>query len=340
MGEHMSVNFAPTSTYTPATTVSTPTGSTVLPGANSTDFAQSPTPLDEKDATYPTLITSHVATLRAAGTPEAFISQLAASTPTAQDLDEYIQSDIFAVPESWDANVGNPAGTARAGLEQLIPGFSQKYPAPAGTPVVLPQATITTTPGAEPGFGFESMVMGVLAGGLGVAGVVVGAKLFKNHRLAKAGGEAALQAAAGPKGVVGASAGADVQALLPPNASTRTGEDLVRTGKESSDPKAFRIGSSLTAAGSRPDLDEGTHLAASTDSALRGLGFADGELTSLNFAALNANIPIQSAVDMKIALLRARAELALAQAENVSGSGGVRTFMESQPSREARSYYR
>ena len=119
-------------------TVAGPGGTTALPSASPADFeGVNPTPLDAPHPTYPTLIQSHVAVLQAIGTPEHVIAQLAATQPAADYLDRYIQGEIMQNPEGWDSYVGNPAGTARAGLQQLVPNI--QLPAPGtGTPGVMP----------------------------------------------------------------------------------------------------------------------------------------------------------------------------------------------------------
>lgn len=115
-------------------TVSGPGGTTVLPDAAPAEFqGPNPTSLDQPHPQYPALIQSHVAVLQAIGTPESVIAQLAATQPAADFLDRYIQGEIAQNPEGWDQFVGNPAGTARAGLQQL--GFPLA-PAGQGTPGV------------------------------------------------------------------------------------------------------------------------------------------------------------------------------------------------------------
>ena len=117
-------------------TVSGPGGTTALPQAAPADFqGVNPTPLDQPHPQYPSLIQSHVAVFQAIGTPETVIAQLAATQPAADYLDRYIQGEIMQNPEGWDQFVGNPAGTARAGLQKL--GITPP-PVGQGTPGITP----------------------------------------------------------------------------------------------------------------------------------------------------------------------------------------------------------
>lgn len=170
--------------------------------------------LDAPDATYPQLTTAHVAVLRAVKTPEQVIAQLASGAPSSQEMDAWIQSELMQAPEAWDELVGNPSGTARAGLQQLIPGI--QLPAPgAGNPqlpgVGSPQAG-STQPGVAPGTStsYENgqndlMKNMVLAGGVGVAGFL-GYRFLKG-RAARNAAQAAAAASVGGSSSASAATG-------------------------------------------------------------------------------------------------------------------------------------
>lgn len=99
---------------------------------------QGPDPVvDQPDAQYPSLASSHVIALRAMGVPEENIATLAAADPNPAEVEERIQQYI-AAPEALDQALGNPIGTARAGLASIgivAPG------SPMGTPYApVPQS--------------------------------------------------------------------------------------------------------------------------------------------------------------------------------------------------------
>lgn len=117
--------------------------------------------LDQPDVTYRTLTSAHVATLRAAGTPEQLIAQLAEAAPTPAALDARIQAEIFQNPEGWDAALRNPPGTARAGLLQLAPGMH--LPAPGqGSPGSRPDWDDPSSGFALPGLEQSMSASGLL----------------------------------------------------------------------------------------------------------------------------------------------------------------------------------
>ncbi len=199
-------------TGTPIGTPQSPTGDPTTPDTSS---------LDAPDATFPQLTTAHVAVLRAVRTPEQIIAKLASGAPSSQEMDAWIQSELMQAPEAWDEMVGNPAGTARAGLQQLIPGI--QLPAPgAGNPqlpgVVTGQPGVTQ-PGAMPSSAtpYENgqndlMKNVVMAGGVGIAGFL-GYRFFKGRAARNAAQAAASAAAAAGGGAAPAVADAASRTL-------------------------------------------------------------------------------------------------------------------------------
>lgn len=161
--------------------------------------------LDGPDATYPTLTSAHVMLLKAVGTPPEIISQFAAQNVTSSTMDQWIQSELMQAPEKWDELCGNTVGTARAGLQQLMPNV--QLPAPgAGNPTQpttsgIPSISVSpdsVTIAKEDGM--NDLMKGlVIAGGLALAGFV-GYKFFKG-RGAKQAAAAAGQIAGGGEGV-------------------------------------------------------------------------------------------------------------------------------------------
>lgn len=198
---------APTTT---PTTQSAPTGVT--------DATEQATNLDTPDETYPTLLKSHVMVFRAIGTPAGVIAGIAADHPTAGTVEQYIKSEILQNPEGWDAYVGNPSGTARAGLQQLMPGV--QLPAPGtGTPGVAADGTTMTPnipgvtapiidPAGTPADGANQLMKMLVWGAVGVGAAFVGWKFLKNRNAAKAAVAAVTGggAAAGGGAATGAAA--------------------------------------------------------------------------------------------------------------------------------------
>lgn len=204
----------------PGLTVGGQGGSTTLPEASAADFDTSPTPLDKPDATYPSLTMSHVAVLQAIGTPAAVIQGLAVQQPQAEYLDRYIQGEVMQNPEGWDDYVGNPHGTARAGLQQLMPNV--QLPAPGGgTPGYMADGSpvsginvpglstplLNPTTGAPQAGGGEGLVKGLVVAAAVVGVGLIGWKVFKGKKPeGLAAGEAFANILDKPAlGVVGAS---------------------------------------------------------------------------------------------------------------------------------------
>lgn len=154
-----------------------------MPSADMSAATSSPegaAPLDAPDPRYPGLSQAHVALFEAIGTPAGHISMLSTQQPDPAWLDQYLQQQILQNPEGWDQYVGNPSGTARAGIQQLMPGAAlppagqgvpemPALPAPGTSPATLPavQAPVTGIPG------WLGVGLGVAAGGAAVGGVLL-----------------------------------------------------------------------------------------------------------------------------------------------------------------------
>ena len=282
-------------------TVAGPGGTTALPTASPADFqGVNPTPLDQPHPQYPTLIQSHVAVLQAIGTPESVIAQLAQSQPAADYLDRYIQGEIMQNPEGWDAYVGNPAGTARAGLQQLMPGVQLPSPG-AGTPGIVPgQGRVDgiNVPGVtQPLAGPEESAGSGIIKGIVIAAAIAGVGLlaWKFMKGRNPGGEAAQAAQAALNG------GDDSKNILTRLASgnfTGDAADLVANlGSKNIFGKADEAGEAakrllayqaVAGGGAGPG---GTITAASLDAISRGFGPADGFLHSVGITAAMHNQP-------------------------------------------------
>jgi hypothetical protein len=128
-------------------------------------------------------------------------------------------------PEGWDQYVGNPAGTARAGLQQLIPGVQLPPAGSTGgaastssgstTPSLSPTQSPdqVTTPGAIAN-GQNSLVKTLIWVAAGLGAAFIGYKLWKSHHdkdAAKDAGQVVqdvADAAHGGSGVADAAAAA------------------------------------------------------------------------------------------------------------------------------------
>lgn len=195
-------------------TVSGPGGTTVLPPASPADFqGVNPTPLDQPHEQYLTLIKSHVAVLQAIGTPEHVIARLAETQPTAEFMEQYIQGDIMQNPEGWDAFVGNPAGTARAGLQKLMPnvqlppvGAGGTQPATLQTPMIGGAPATTQPLGAPEKSDTEKIIKGVVIAAAVIGVGLLGWHLWKKRNAAAESGVRALvsgEAKGGPEHLLG-----------------------------------------------------------------------------------------------------------------------------------------
>ncbi len=317
------VGTAPQSTSTSQQQVAGPFvqgvgGGTQLPGAAPNDFSGvNPTPLDQPHPQYPALIQSHVAVLQAIGTPETYIAQINDGQPQAEYLDRYIQGEIMQDPEGWDAVVGNQPGTARAGLQQLMPNV--QLPAPGqGNPGYLPDGSpvsgvaipgvstpISSGPMLDPTTGMPNG-SGLMTG-LAIAGVVAGIGLIAWKVMkGRGGGDAAKEAqqimglAGGGAGGVGGGAGAMEQL-------GKLGE-LFTSGKIDATElaSAQRMLSLQTMVGGGLVGDvaanaANTAKAATMDSMFRFGSAADGFVMSNVHASVLGNVPFNQAVEASLA---------------------------------------
>lgn len=178
-------------TQLPGATITSSGGATTLPAASASDFATADNPLSQPDSTYPSLELSHVAVFRAIGTPEDMLAQLASEQPDAATIDAYIMDEIMQNPEAWDQRTGQPTGTARAGLTQLMPG--QPLGGTARASGVAPPAIFTPTTGTQGTSGGGGLVTKLLVGA-GVVGVGAGAFFLGRKNAAAKAAEAGAQA--------------------------------------------------------------------------------------------------------------------------------------------------
>jgi hypothetical protein len=303
---------APAST-TPVTgpTVSGPGGTTALPSASPADFqGVNPTPLDQPHPQYPALIQSHVAVLQAIGTPESVLLQLNQSQPAADYMDRYIQGEIMQNPEGWDAYVGNPTGTARAGLQQLIPGVQLPSPG-AGTPGVMPDGSRVdgvNVPGVtQPLVGPQQSSGEGLIKGLVIAAAAVGVgllawKFIKNRNAAKDAAQLltnpdqakGLAALAGGEGANGAAGLQKLVEVLKGGGSAlgQSGDEAGEAAQRLLQMQAV-VGGGANTAGSRT--------AATLDAILRGFGPADGFAHQAGITAAIHNRPYDKVANLMLA---------------------------------------
>jgi hypothetical protein len=296
-------------------------GSTTLPAAAPADFqGTNPTPLDQPDAQYPTLIQAHVAVLKAIGTPEAVIGQLAASQPQAEWLDRYIQGEIMQNPEAWDSYVGDPAvaqprpaGTARAGLQALIPGV--QLPAPgAGNPGYMPDGSAVSginVPGlstplldpttGQPQGGSSWLMPALMIGAAAIGGFFLW-RHFKNKNAATDLAKQGVQALTGG----GADALAGGAARLPGTTSgfgstiEHMGRQLMGAGLEANDLSLVNRGMSLGVFGAGA-TGGGAAAAATVESINAGMGAANGFINSAGISALHFDMPMNQAINAALA---------------------------------------
>jgi hypothetical protein len=295
-------------------TVSGPGGTTALPQAAPADFqGVNPTALDQPHPQYPSLIQSHVAVLQAIGTPESVIAQLAASQPSAEYIDRYIQGEIVQNPEGWDQFVGNPAGTARAGLQQL--GFTMA-PVGQGTPGITPDGGRVdginvpgvTTPlvGPQQSSG-EGLIKGIVIAAA-VAGVgLLAWKFMKGRNAAK--DAVGLLGASDPaaKGLVANLAGGE-------GAAGRQGLmnllEVVKDGAKSGGGWFGKADDAGTAAQRLLSMQAivgggtgsgGWATAAALESVQHGLGVSNGFIDAAGNSALKYNMSMPLAIEAALA---------------------------------------
>lgn len=291
--------------------MSGPGGTTALPSAAPADFqGVNPTALDQPHPQYPTLIQSHVAVLQAIGTPEHVIAQLAATQPAADFLDRYIQGEIAQNPEGWDQFVGNPAGTARAGLQQL--GFALA-PAGQGTPGITPDGGRVdginvpgvTTPlvGPQQSSG-EGIVKGIV---IAAAVVGVGLLAWKFMKGRNPGQDAAqlLNSGDAANGLlanaVGGEGNAGLRGLVE---SMKGGAAAGSSGwfgqADESGLAAQRLLSMQAVVGGGTGAG-GWATAASLESIQRGLGASNGFIDAAGNSALKYNMSMPVAIEAALA---------------------------------------
>lgn len=284
-------------------TVSGPGGTTVLPSAAPADFqGVNPTALDQPHPQYPSLIQSHVAVLQAIGTPESFIAQLAATQPAADYLDRYIQGEIAQNPEGWDSFVGNPAGTARAGLQQL--GFPLA-PVGQGTPgITLDGGRVdginvpgVTTPlvGPQQSSG-EGLIKGIVIAATAVGVGLLAWKFIKNRNPASDAAKL-LGGADEAKGLLaGAAAGegdVGLRSLVDAIGGGVKGGASGWLGTADETGAAAQKLLTMQAAVGGGANSTGTATAATLDAINRGFGPANGWTHSIGITSLMHNQPFQ-----------------------------------------------
>ncbi len=294
-------------------TVSGPGGTTALPQAAPADFqGVNPTALDQPHPQYPSLIQSHVAVLQAIGTPESVIAQIAGSQPSAEYLDRYIQGEIAQNPEGWDSFVGNPAGTARAGLQQL--GFNPPA-AGTGTPGVMPDGGRVdgiNVPGVtQPLVGPQQSSGEGLINGIVIAAAVAGVgllawKFMKGRNAAKDAAQligtsdqakGLLAGAAAGEGTGGAQGLRNLIEVM--KGGSEAGAGLFGKGDEAG--KAAQRLLSMQAIVGGGTGSGGWATAASLESVQRGLGVSNGFIDAAGNSALKYNMSMPLAIEAALA---------------------------------------
>lgn len=319
-GAGAGVGAAPQSTVTtdpnavqPGLNVQGPYGATTLPAATPGDFqTNDPTPLDQPDSQYPTLIASHVAVLKAIGTPEAVIAELAAQQPQAEWVDRYIQGEIMQNPEGWDAFVGNPTGTARAGLQALAPGIQLPAPGtgnagymPDGSPVSGINVPGLSTPMLDPTTGQPQSTGSWLMPALMVGAAAIGGfflwRQFKNRNAATDVARQGIQALAGGGADDAAKlAAAGVGGANKAGMIEHMGRQLMTAGVEAKDMGLVQRGMSLGVFGGGA-TGGGSAAAATAESIMNGMGAANGFINSAGISALHFDMPMGQAINAALA---------------------------------------
>jgi hypothetical protein len=291
-------------------TVSGPGGTTALPSAAPADFqGVNPTALDQPHPQYPSLIQSHVAVFQAIGTPESVIAQIAASQPAADYLDRYIQGEIAQNPEGWDSFVGNPAGTARAGLTQL--GFPLA-PVGQGTPGITPDGGRVdginvpgvTTPlvGPQQSSG-EGLIKGLVIAAAAVGVGLLAWKFIKNRNPAQ---DAAQLLNSGERangllaGAVGGEGNAGLRNLVEIMKGGASGGGGLFGSADESGLAAQRLLSMQAVVGGGTGSG-GWATAASLESIQRGLGASNGFIDAAGNSALKYNMSMPVAIEAALA---------------------------------------
>lgn len=280
------------------------TGVTAEPAGTSAAYDPS---LDQLHPKYPNLLTSHVLVLEAVGTPEMVIAQLSTQQIDATYLDQYIQNEILQNPEGWDQFVGNPEGTARAGLQQAFPGM-QLPAAWSNSPVVVPRVDSQVVPiggATDSASEAEGLLKGVV---LAAAAVGVGALAWKFFK-----GRGA--------GEVKAVATDSLQALIDqlPSESANMYKALLGKGVKPDDLLATHriLQQSVLAGGgmlaSSAHGHHAVHAAATADAVINGHGVANGFLMSVGAAAEKLGMPMEQALSGALADRMADVSMQLAR---------------------------
>jgi hypothetical protein len=287
-------------------------GSTTLPSATPADFqTNNPTPLDQPDSQYPTLIASHVAVLKAIGTPEAVIAELAAQQPQAEWVDRYIQGEIMQNPEGWDAYVGNPTGTARAGQQAIAPGIQLPAPGgghagymPDGSPVSGINVPGLSTPVLDPTTGQPQGTGSWLMPALMIGAAAVGGFFLWRHFQNKNGAadlaKQGMQALAGGGGDAAKLTAAGIGAGSQAGMIEHMGRQLMSAGAEAKDMGLVQRGMSLGVFGGGA-TGGGAAAAATAESIMNGMGAANGFINSAGISALHFDMPMGQAINAALA---------------------------------------
>ncbi|MBC7461979.1 MAG: hypothetical protein H7287_11505 [Thermoleophilia bacterium] len=327
-------NALPTTARQPA--AATNAGAATGGAGTAPDTTAAQAQLTQPDPTYPALTALHVAVLQAIGTPPAAISEIAARKPDAAWLDSYLQNEIMQNPEGWDQFVGNPAGTARAGLTKLFP--SVQLPAPGAgvgampsdsgsipgitTPLLDPGATPVATKASEG----EGIVKALVIGAVVVGGGLLAWKFF-HGRGASAGrdvGAAVNDIVTGSGGVQGLAGkaknafglmggGRANQAVLSGVEGAaqlgaagnlgRNAQALLVDAVKAGDPRAIRNAMTLGLLGGGATLGAGatTAFEATAHAVMSGLGPADNTIMSLGYASAATGIGMERLMQFHLA---------------------------------------
>jgi hypothetical protein len=295
--EHARPATTPDASGIPSAAPSTP-DATTIPTAE-------PNSLDAADPTYPQLTVAHVMVLRAVKTPEAAIAQLAAGNPGPQEMDAWIRMELMQAPEAWDQLVGNPVGTARSGLLELLPGV--QLPAPgAGNPQlpVVPGVGTPTVPTPYENGKNDLMRHVVIAGGLGLA-AFAGFRFLKSKSAQQA---AAAAASAAGGGAVASPATEAVARTLGMAADVGTGAGIAMHGNAGG-----QLASGLGAA----DLTSTLIMHGRPSQAWQ---LANGMLPGLEHSGQAMNMAAHWNLPADVALRQARFELAASTGQLLEGA--------------------
>ena len=347
---------APNTAASQATATRAPQGASTAAQPSNADVAAAQAQLDAPDPTYPALTALHVGLLQAMGTPATKIAEIAARKPDAAWLDSYIQDEIMQNPEGWDDYVGNPRGTARAGLAKVLP--DAVLPAPGSGVGTMPSDSsripgITTPlldPGATPTRGkasdSEKLVRNVVWGAVAVGVGVLAWKFMKGHgaaAVAKEGAEAiggggataakggivngiknifrGGGAKAGAAELLGAGAGGTIAAggniaSMGMSTTARAANHMLQVAIKADNPVMFNRAVTLGAF-----AEGGAERAATVMSILTGAGPVNGHVAAAGFGAAAVNVSVKEAADIALNALRVEATHVAAAAPQAAASG-------------------